>query len=72
MTRRAGFPLTGPTGTAAKRQADAQAALDDRNAAKRAAALRNPGADTFAQNAARARREGWSDGTMKDQHKPGQ
>ncbi len=58
MSRRAAIPITGPTGDAASRQRRAQDALGERNAMKRAAALRDPGTDTSRETASRVKRGG--------------
>jgi hypothetical protein len=59
-------------GDAKARNARAQASLDEVNAAKRAAATKAPGTDTFAANAATAKRERWSDGSLGNQRTPRQ
>jgi hypothetical protein len=57
------LPVTGPRASshasAAVLKRQAQDALDTVKTARRAAALKSAEADTFAANAARAKREGW-------------
>jgi hypothetical protein len=76
MAQRASFPATGgrpathADGKALNR--DGADLLAERDAATRRAAKVNPGRDASAENAARAKREGWTDGSLGGQHTPGQ
>jgi hypothetical protein len=54
------------------RRERAQAGLDEVHAAKRSAATKDPQGDTFAENAAKAKRERWTGGTLGNQQTPRQ
>ena len=69
MTRRADFPVTGPTGDATSRQQRAVDALTDVRRQKNAAATRDHNTDTSRATAALAKRAGdgpWVEGTRDD------
>jgi hypothetical protein len=58
MARRAALPTTGPAGSAAQRQQRAADMLAERDAAKRAAALKPAGSDQSRENLAAVKRAG--------------
>lgn len=76
MRRAANLPVTGPR-AASHSDAEtlkrlAQSSLDNVQSAKRQASQRPAGVDTSRENAQRAVRERWSDGSFGRLHRPNQ